>query len=541
MCCGHRLCAGSAPAARPRPIPGSRARHSRKRRRKCSGATAGGKLYVFAGLAPGWKPKAHGLRIRSRIQSMGEEDAPMRLASHHVAFATLNNKIYAFGGFTLPEPVRRPGTRSNNAWEYDPATDEWKELAPHADQARRRGGRCRQRQDLRHRRRQLAARRHRKRHPSRAPHNVMADGRGIRPRDQHLEDACAAAARARNHHVARRRRRQGSMSSAAASARPSSPAPATTSTSSRCTIRRPISGPPRARMPTARSAIGAGVYNNHILVAGGEGQDQRFLAAFKAVEASRSPRSTAGRSLPSMPRPRARARGRRHRQSPLYRERRRPIGRQRHRALGRALQRDPAGRSGVEVAAGRGSSLSPREAGHSGARRSRVPAKRAPKLAPRCCRWHCASAGRDPESRARIFRARSFWNSCPVGVDGPRRHRCARMRSLQISNRGAVRGEAYPHWYGHVQECFRAAWRGCGRSSRCCARSCVGSKCMSSLRKLAPTRIGHRRPAEQRIIGRASSKRLGTRGGSAAAAICEALRQARQERCRRCRRRSARR
>ena len=42
---------------------------------------------------------------------------------------------------------------------------------------------------------------------------------------------------------------------------------------------------PRTRMPTARSAIGAGLYNNNILVAGGEGQDQRFLAAFKAVEA----------------------------------------------------------------------------------------------------------------------------------------------------------------------------------------------------------------------------------------------------------------
>src|SRR5262249_51841353 len=42
----------------------------------------------------------------------------------------------------------------------------------------------------------------------------------------------------------------------------------------------------RARMPTARSAMGWGVYNNqYIITAGGEGQDQRFLAAFKSVEA----------------------------------------------------------------------------------------------------------------------------------------------------------------------------------------------------------------------------------------------------------------
>jgi N-acetylneuraminic acid mutarotase len=60
---------------------------------------------------------------------------------------------------------------------------------------------------------------------------------------------------------------------------------------------------PRARMPTARSAIGAGVYNNQILVAGGEGQDQRFLAAFKAVEAY-DPALNRWLVLPSMPHPR---------------------------------------------------------------------------------------------------------------------------------------------------------------------------------------------------------------------------------------------
>jgi hypothetical protein len=39
-------------------------------------------------------------------------------------------------------------------------------------------------------------------------------------------------------------------------------------------------------MPTARSAMGFGVYKDqYIITAGGEGQDQRFLAAFKAVEA----------------------------------------------------------------------------------------------------------------------------------------------------------------------------------------------------------------------------------------------------------------
>src|SRR5207248_408391 len=169
------------------------------------GATAGGKLYVFAGLAPGWKPKAMTFEY-DPASNQWTKKRPMRLPSHHVAFAGLNNKIYAFGGFSYPS-AGAPGvgdkiyviggrvgaafisSASNNVdlvEMYDPATDLWT---------------------------------------------------------------------------------------------------------------------PRARMPTARSAIGGGVYNGNILVAGGEGQDQRFLAAFKAVEAY-DPARNQWQALPSMPHPR---------------------------------------------------------------------------------------------------------------------------------------------------------------------------------------------------------------------------------------------
>src|SRR5262249_18848028 len=75
------------------------------------GATAGGKVYVFAGLAPGWKPKAMVYEY-DPASNQWTKKRPMRLASHHVAFATLNNKIYAFGA--LPIRTRAPpaGTRS---------------------------------------------------------------------------------------------------------------------------------------------------------------------------------------------------------------------------------------------------------------------------------------------------------------------------------------------------------------------------------------------------------------------------------------------
>src|SRR5262245_20851183 len=93
------------------------------------GATANDKLYVFAGLAPGWKPKAMVQEFDPASNSWAQKK-PMPLPSHHVAFATLDNKIYAFGGFKLPDSGPPGWEPIANAWEYDPAADTWKELAP---------------------------------------------------------------------------------------------------------------------------------------------------------------------------------------------------------------------------------------------------------------------------------------------------------------------------------------------------------------------------------------------------------------------------
>src|ERR1700675_4627380 len=42
--------------------------------------------------------------------------------------------------------------------------------------------------------------------------------------------------------------------------------------------------------------------------------------------------------------------------------------------------------------------------------------------------------------------------TAPYGIS------CARMRLLQISDKGAVRGPDYPHWNGYVEAYFSAAW-----------------------------------------------------------------------------------
>src|SRR5438093_13776073 len=93
------------------------------------GAAANGKLYVFCGLAPGWKPLGMVYEYDPATDKWTKKK-PMPLASHHVAFTEYRGKIYAFGGFVLPPSGPAAWAPIDNAWEYDPATDNWKALAP---------------------------------------------------------------------------------------------------------------------------------------------------------------------------------------------------------------------------------------------------------------------------------------------------------------------------------------------------------------------------------------------------------------------------
>src|SRR5260370_27115323 len=94
-----------------------------------SGAEAGGKMYGFAGLAPVWKPVGMVYEYDPASNRWAKKQK-MALPSHHVAFTTYRDKIYAFGGFVLPESGPPGWVPINNAWEYDPAVDAWKPLAP---------------------------------------------------------------------------------------------------------------------------------------------------------------------------------------------------------------------------------------------------------------------------------------------------------------------------------------------------------------------------------------------------------------------------
>lgn len=54
--------------------------------------------------------------------------------AHHAALASCNGKIYVCGGFVAPEksplPIGAAWQPIDDVWEYDPAADSWKKLAP---------------------------------------------------------------------------------------------------------------------------------------------------------------------------------------------------------------------------------------------------------------------------------------------------------------------------------------------------------------------------------------------------------------------------
>ncbi len=92
------------------------------------GIAAGGKFYVFGGLAPGWTPMGMVYEYDPDSDTWTKKKN-MPLLSHHVALAELNGKIYVMGGFVKPAKGPTAWVPIDNAWEYDPAKDSWKALA----------------------------------------------------------------------------------------------------------------------------------------------------------------------------------------------------------------------------------------------------------------------------------------------------------------------------------------------------------------------------------------------------------------------------
>ena len=96
------------------------------------GTEAGGKMYVIGGFGSAGTPAPAMVYEYDPTADRWTRKTPMPVPVHHQAQTEYNGKIYVFGGCT--RPLSGPGMNGwqpvDNAWEYDPATDNWRALAP---------------------------------------------------------------------------------------------------------------------------------------------------------------------------------------------------------------------------------------------------------------------------------------------------------------------------------------------------------------------------------------------------------------------------
>ena len=96
------------------------------------GVTVNSKLYVMGGWDNG---KARGANYEyDPATDRWTKKSPMPRPAHHAALAAVNGKIYAFGGFVAPTntpiPLGAAWEPIADAYEFNPATDSWKPIAP---------------------------------------------------------------------------------------------------------------------------------------------------------------------------------------------------------------------------------------------------------------------------------------------------------------------------------------------------------------------------------------------------------------------------
>jgi N-acetylneuraminic acid mutarotase len=262
------------------------------------GVAAAGKMYVFCGLAPGWKPIGMVYEYDPATDKWTKKK-PMPVATHHVAFTEYRGKIYAFGGFVLPASGPPAWTPVDSAWEYDPAADSWKALAPMptkrgspvaaaaGDRIYVIGGAT-----------TPPGSKETVIHPAR-PHVSVGTVEEYDPATNSWRQRSSMPT-PRNHATA------GVVNGKIYVIGGRVGGAFITSGSSNVDVVEEYDpaadmwGSARAKMPSARSAMASGVHGGRIYVTGGEGQNAQMMYTFRALEAY-DPASNSWTVLPSLP------------------------------------------------------------------------------------------------------------------------------------------------------------------------------------------------------------------------------------------------
>ena len=97
------------------------------------------------------------------------------------------------------------------------------------------------------------------------------------------------------------------------------------------------------------------------------------------------------------------------------------------------------------------------------------------------CSRHCEGEATKQSSGPRSYRKPPCWCGRP-----PTASMC-QNEVVEISSKGAVHGQDYPHWHRHFEECFSTA-RGRRSGAGCvAAQAAGGGRSLAFFRKLEPT------------------------------------------------------
>ena len=266
------------------------------------GAAANGKMYVEGGFGAGGHPVGMMWEYDPAADKWTKKKS-MPVPAHHAAITEYHGKLYIFGGFTfyaVPNQTFGGWAPIDNAWEYDPAADSWKALAPLPTKrgspvAITQGGRIYVIGGASNQGSNAPAI-----FPT-GPARSLTANEAYDPETNKWETRNPMPT-PRNHAYA------GAVNGKiyVIGGRVAQPFITVASNLDIVEEYDPSTdqwGAQKARMPTARSGGGFATYNGRIYVAGGEVQTPQFLGAFRALEIY-DPAANVWATLPPMPLPR---------------------------------------------------------------------------------------------------------------------------------------------------------------------------------------------------------------------------------------------
>jgi len=262
-------------------------------------AAANGKMYVEGGFGPGGHPVGMMWEYDPTSDKWTKKKS-MPVPAHHAAITECHGKLYVVGGFTfyaVPNQTFGGWGPTDNAWEYDPAADSWKAIAPlptkrgspvavvSGNKIYVIGGATNQGTNA----------------PAiffNGPARSLGTNEAYDPETNKWETRSPMPT-PRNHAYA------GAVNGKiyVIGGRAAHPFITVASNLDIAEEYDPSTdqwGPQKARMPTARSGGGFATYNGRIYAAGGEIQTTQLLGAFRALEAY-DPATNTWAILPSMP------------------------------------------------------------------------------------------------------------------------------------------------------------------------------------------------------------------------------------------------